>query len=186
MEEIINELKEAGWQKVFDNKELNEKFSALWSKVFKEQLCRTCKGGFAEKFNFLTSQNNQKITEMSNRKFIPKSGILIHLITTGEDITSMTMTDEKAVEILKVHKGYIAFFESFPPDWEELVSGKKKAAATPEPKKFDFEKLLAESRTLKPLQIRSALLNLPLIFPKDEWSGLNKKADLVAYIETKA
>lgn len=63
------------------------------------------------------------INQIKMSKFILKKGkvIMIHAMSTA--LTEKNMTDEKAIELLKIHKGHIKNFESYPEDWESIVFG---------------------------------------------------------------
>ena len=46
---------------------------------------------------------------------------MMHSLSTS--LTEKNMTDDLAIEVLKVSKGHIKSFESYPENWESLVNG---------------------------------------------------------------
>lgn len=112
------------WRKKFGSKEFMAA-SALNQELFGIPLNKSRKCQCIEDMFFLlnrmdTAKLNQINTiKMSRFKLKKGKVIMVHGLTTA--LTSANMTDEKAIELLKKHKGHIKNFESFPPDWEQIV-----------------------------------------------------------------
>ena len=77
---------------------------------------------------------------MQDTKFKLSAGVLLSLgFSTGEFITSISCTDEKAIRALRRNPADIKFFAEHPANWEELIAEPK--AEAPE---ADTDELPAE------------------------------------------
>ena len=66
---------------------------------------------------------------MQDTKFKLSAGVLLSLgFSTGEFITSISCTDEKAIRALRRNPADIKFFAEHPANWEELIADPKPEA----------------------------------------------------------
>ena len=67
---------------------------------------------------------------MQDTKFKLSAGVLLSLgFSTGEFITSISCTDEKAIRALRRNPADIKFFTEYPANWEELIADPKAEAS---------------------------------------------------------
>jgi len=131
------------WRKKHSSAEFKAA-SDLNNELFGIHLNKSKKCKCVEDLFFMLSRLNVEklnlINQIKMNKFILKKGkvIMLHAMTTI--LTEKNMTDEKAIELLKSHKGHIKNFEKFPEDWESIVFGTAKPAAKKEePKKEEHK-----------------------------------------------
>ena len=103
-----------------DLEKLNE-FDEVFFAIFGERIKVCCGKTHQHYFDRL-----KKYIEMANqeRKFLLNKDIQMH--TNNNVYTSVNMTDELAIALLKQDKRRISNFERFPENWVELIEGETK------------------------------------------------------------
>ena len=143
---------------------------------------------------------------MTTRKFHLLPGKIINLHGLGTAYTESNLTDEAAVQILRISRAHIKFFSAFPQDWEKLAgqapASKKKeapvevvnvgkaakvaateeraAATVAEVVEEKTEEIDYEAMSKKELQGFASSKELP----EKDWEKLSKTA-LITYLESK-
>ena len=130
MLERAKELIQFGSERVIKDSSLLIDFFRIYTKIFPgENPCESCKkfhGGYFEKFK----KNGIEILErMQNNKFKLKANRIINDVKTGEKLSHVNMTDEKAIERLKKYPQTIDEWDEYPDNWKELIKGEAKELA---------------------------------------------------------
>ena len=133
------------------NLQLNEKITQLLSHTFDEiykdiskrglllqyysnvfeakDLCASCPGKLREYYQKLKSKFNQNRFIMSNFKLKKDVGVKQMSFGSSEFISNDNITDEKAIEFLKINPNRSILFEVIPENWKELIEGEEKTDA---------------------------------------------------------
>lgn len=113
MKREIKELQNIGIDNILRDKDLTRKFVKVANKYLPE-FCVTCNHVLRDKFYQLINHKNP--IDMSKSKFKLKKGTVISMTTEDwkEDITEVTITDEKAKKMLALSAAYIRYFDEAP------------------------------------------------------------------------
>lgn len=142
-EQIIEFTNKNRVQKVIANENSNAEFLQLFYQVFEYYPpCTTC-GDLAVEYDKLVKWANGKLnfTPRSMANFTLKKDKQIYVRSIGNYVTEFNLTDRMALIMLRESKQNINNFESYPEDWEELLTELEKSPI-PEIESFtteDFE-----------------------------------------------
>ena len=122
----------------------NSRDRALLQRAYEDYIGKwtptTCRNCVLDRYIELYVSLKNKELIMQDTKFKLSAGVLLSLgFSTGEFITSISCTDEKAIRALRRNPSDIKFFAEHPANWEELISEPK--AEAPE---ADTDELPAE------------------------------------------
>lgn len=91
--------------------------------------------------------NNNKIIEMSERKFLFTPATVLQIPRSAMQLTNDNLTDDHALGLLARSKGYLKFFAKFPENWEELLAAMKESSLENEISKQAGEDVTAEENS---------------------------------------
>ena len=122
----------------------NSRDRALLQRAYEDYIGKwtptTCRNCVLDRYIELYVSLKNKELIMQDTKFKLSAGVLLSLgFSTGEFITSISCTDEKAIRALRRNPADIKFFTEYPANWEELISEPK-----PEAPEADTDELPAE------------------------------------------
>ena len=122
----------------------NSRDRALLQRAYEDYIGKwtptTCRNCVLDRYIELYVSLKNKELIMQDTKFKLSAGVLLSLgFSTGEFITSISCTDEKAVRALRRNPADIKFFTEYPANWEELIADPK-----PEAPEADTDELPAE------------------------------------------
>lgn len=122
------ESTKAKWRNDHGSVEFKEA-SKLASVIMGEPLQRKKNCGCVEDLFYMLknmTDNNIKLKEKNmESQFKIKKGVMIMNHKLSDPITFDNLTDERALELLKINPKSISLFSEFPENWEELLHGKK-------------------------------------------------------------
>ncbi|CAB4152510.1 hypothetical protein UFOVP606_13 [uncultured Caudovirales phage] len=125
-EVLSYEKTKANWRTKHDSLEFIAA-SNLNNELFGLPLNKAKKCKCLEDLFFMIARMNSKTIRQINTKkmaqFKLKKDKLITLHGMSDAVTFNNCTDEKAIALLKLHKGHIKNFESYPQNWEQIVFG---------------------------------------------------------------
>ena len=122
----------------------NSRDRALLQRAYEDYIGKwtptTCRNCVLDRYIELYVSLKNKELIMQDTKFKLSAGVLLSLgFSTGEFITSVSCTDEKAIRALRRNPADIKFFTEYPANWEELTADPK-----PEAPEADTDELPAE------------------------------------------
>lgn len=122
----------------------NSRDRALLQRAYEDYIGKwtptTCRNCVLDRYIELYVSLKNKELIMQDTKFKLSAGVLLSLgFSTGEFITSISCTDEKAIRALRRNPADIKFFTEYPANWEELIADPK-----PEAPEADTDELPAE------------------------------------------
>lgn len=105
--------------------------SSVYRQAFDKKLRVTCGTCIIEAYFELKDlyQNQLMLNQKTMGQFKLKPNKIIQLHGQPDAYTNANMTDEKAIEILRLVPSHIKTFEEYPENWQELTTGVK--AKTP-------------------------------------------------------
>lgn len=111
----------------------NSRDRALLQRAYEDYIGKwtptTCRNCVLDRYIELYVSLKNKELIMQDTKFKLSAGVLLSLgFSTGEFITSISCTDEKAVRALRRNPVDIKFFTEYPANWEELIADPKPEA----------------------------------------------------------
>ena len=112
----------------------NSRDRALLQRAYEDYIGKwtptTCRNCVLDRYIELYVSLKNKELIMQDTKFKLSAGVLLSLgFSTGEFITSISCTDEKAIRALRRNPADIKFFTEYPANWEELISEPKAEAS---------------------------------------------------------
>ena len=122
----------------------NSRDRALLQRAYEDYIGKwtptTCRNCVLDRYIELYVSLKNKELIMQDTKFKLSAGVLLSLgFSTGEFITSVSCTDEKAIRALRRNPADIKFFTEYPANWGELIADPK-----PEAPEADTDELPAE------------------------------------------
>ena len=122
----------------------NSRDRALLQRAYEDYIGKwtptTCRNCVLDRYIELYVSLKNKELIMQDTKFKLSAGVLLSLgFSTGEFITSISCTDEKAIRALRRNPADIKFFTEYPANWGELIADPK-----PEAPEADTDELQAE------------------------------------------
>ncbi len=109
-------------RKILTNIELNLRFVAYHSQIFKRDFCSACPGQLEDAYNELlnfTISNTQ--VKMSGSKFSLRKDSVIYDNISHSHYSNKNLTDEAALNLLASNPRYVKSFETLPDNWEKMV-----------------------------------------------------------------
>lgn len=111
----------------------NSRDRALLQRAYEDYIGKwtptTCRNCVLDRYIELYVSLKNKELIMQDTKFKLSAGVLLSLgFSTGEFITSISCTDEKAIRALRRNPADIKFFTEYPANWEELIADPKPEA----------------------------------------------------------
>lgn len=111
----------------------NSRDRALLQRAYEDYIGKwtptTCRNCVLDRYIELYVSLKNKELIMQDTKFKLSAGVLLSLgFSTGEFITSVSCTDEKAIRALRRNPADIKFFTGYPANWEELIADPKPEA----------------------------------------------------------
>lgn len=112
----------------------NSRDRALLQRAYEDYIGKwtptTCRNCVLDRYIELYVSLKNKELIMQDTKFKLSAGVLLSLgFSTGEFITSISCTDEKAIRALRRNPADIKFFTEYPANWEELIADPKAEAS---------------------------------------------------------
>ena len=112
----------------------NSRDRALLQRAYEDYIGKwtptTCRNCVLDRYIELYVSLKNKELIMQDTKFKLSAGVLLSLgFSTGEFITSISCTDEKAIRALRRNPADIKFFTEYPANWEELIAEPKAEAS---------------------------------------------------------
>lgn len=119
LEEVKDRLDKTGDLTSADNRFVEINYERITGREFIRRGCGQCyKDAFIEMYIFYKKNGIKKMGE-----FILKRGVLFHY--KNNPYTRVNLTDEIAIERLKEYPNTIEQYESYPDNWQELITGKQ-------------------------------------------------------------
>lgn len=111
LEEIKNEIKQIGLQKVLHDAKSSELVSKYYLQLFHESLCSTCPGKLAEAYSQILNLNIQNFLTMANSKYkVANDGVIdtVYSPIAGVPyhVSNANITDEIAEKLIKANPNF--------------------------------------------------------------------------------
>tara|TARA_R110000803_G_scaffold52326_1_gene107693 strand:- start:849 stop:1499 length:651 start_codon:yes stop_codon:yes gene_type:complete len=116
--ELLNILTDKGPQGLRDDPELRGLFFREYRAIFGDA-CRNCDSKLAGYVKQFINHKNTSNMEKKNKFKLMKR--LVAVDGLGH-INQQNCTDEIAVKMLAISSGFLKYFESYPDDWDKLVT----------------------------------------------------------------
>lgn len=134
----IEELLLSSFEEIFNDFKKRGLLLQYYSDVFGEKdLCSSCQAKMKKYYERLKNKLNQKNKKMSQFLFKKDVGAMQMSFGSGQFISNDNMTDELAIEYLKINPNRNTMFSKKPENWEELIGEEQETEKTPEQLRAD-------------------------------------------------
>lgn len=155
----------------------NENLTTLvrfYTEELGREVCISCRGSFEEMINTLKKHLDMTNFEIRGNKYFRLSK------EDNRVINNNVMTDELALDFLRIDPKRIDLFSKFPTEWESLLDNKEEAEE-------EVEEVKEEVEEAKPSLERDALNKMKLkelreVYPQIEWKIGDSKSDFITKI----
>lgn len=167
-----------------DNAEIKErqniiKLAKHYKEVFKKEVCLSCRGSLASMINFLKKEYNMSEFKLKGNKHFRISN------KGSKVINNNIMTDELAIEFLKVDESRIRLFSNYPEKYLEMIKGEEvndvKDSEEVNDVKDTKEDVIDNSKEREALH-NIKLKELKQHYPNVEWKVGMTKEDFITLI----
>lgn len=161
----IIEILNSGQKTILDNINL---LASDYKDVFNKEVCRTCPSSI--KLMILELKNHYNMTQ-----FKLKRAIAHYRVKKGENkvIHNNNMSDELAIEFLRVDKERIILFDKYPSNWENLVDGEEE---TEEQKSARLEAEAEKEAADEGSESREELLKLTMTELREKYPHIKARS----------
>ena len=98
----------------------------VYFSIFNEKLVLSCNNCIDDALwrikHFLKHNKNKKTKIMEEQLFKLKEGLVLYVRTWHKHITNSNLTNQVAIDLLKLNNRNINNFEKYPDNWKELLS----------------------------------------------------------------
>jgi len=130
MKRKIDKLRKDGIGAVLTNEDSYVQLGYVYQSLFGEKICVTCESVVRKAFDKVMALTWDEVKVMRDKKFKLKTSKLIDRTMARSGPVGMyntaNITDEISIQLLRISKAYLQYFESYPKNWESLVTGNKK------------------------------------------------------------